>query len=93
MKVLVLNAQRAKGVSPKNGRDYDICTVQFCVPVENFSRENRQVVGYGMNPQEIALDPAALKDFANHSYPVELDLKIEPDPRNMNRNICKGVAE
>lgn len=92
MKVLVLNAQRAKGVSQKNGREYDICTIEFCSPVENVSKENRQVIGYGMRSQEIGLDPAALKEFANHQYPLELDLKIEPDPRNMNRNICKGVA-
>jgi len=91
MKVLVLNAQRAKGVSKKNGNDYDICTVQFGIPIENVSREGRQVIGYGINPQEIALDPAALKDFSSYEFPVELDLIIEPDPRNMNRNICKGV--
>jgi len=91
MKVLVLNAERAKGVSPKNNREYDICTVTYCIPVENVSRENRQVVGYGLRAQELGLDPSAMSQFSKYEYPIELDLIIEPDPRNMNRNLVKGV--
>jgi hypothetical protein len=93
MKVLVLNAERAKGVSAKNNREYDICTVTYCTPVENVSKENRQVVGYGLRAQELGLDPAVLKQFARHEFPAELDLIIEPDPRNMNRNLVKGISE
>jgi hypothetical protein len=91
MKVLVLNVQRAKGVSAKNNREYDISTVTYCTPVENVSRENRQVTGYGFNASELGLDPSALPQFSKHEFPCELDLVIEPDPRNMNRNLCKGV--
>jgi len=91
MKVLVLNVERARGVSSKNGREYDICTLTYCVPVENISKENRQVVGYGLRAQELGLDPAVLPQFSKHTFPAELDLIIEPDPRNMNRNLVKGV--
>jgi hypothetical protein len=93
MKVMVLNAQRAQGVSQKNNSEYDICTVTFGSPVQRVQRDNRQVTGYGMNANEVGLDPAALKDFAAYTYPCELDLIIEPDPRNINRNICKGIAK
>lgn len=93
MKAIVLNAQRARGVSAKNNSEYDICTVTFGTPVQGVQRDNRQVVGYGLNPQEIALDPLALSHFAKLTYPCEVDLIIEPDPRNINRNICKGIAQ
>lgn len=93
MKVIVLNAQRARGISQKNNAEYDICTVTFGVPVQAVTRDNRQVQGFGVNPQEIGLDPAALSQFAKHSLPAELDLVIEPDPRNINRNICRGIVQ
>jgi hypothetical protein len=93
MKVTVLNAQRARGVSAKNNSEYDICTVAFGTPVQTVHRDNRQVVGYGLNAQEIGLDPAALPQFAKLNFPCEVDLLIEPDPRNINRNICKGIAQ
>jgi hypothetical protein len=91
MKVLVLNVQRARGISQKNSREYDICTITYCTQVENVSRENRQVTGYGYNASELGLDPSALPQFSKVDFPAELDLLIEPDPRNMNRNLCKGV--
>ena len=92
MKVTVFNAQRARGISQKNNSEYDICTVTFGTPVQAVQRDNRQVSGYGLNNNEIGLDPSALSQFAKHTYPVELDLIIEPDPRNINRNICKGIV-
>jgi hypothetical protein len=93
MKVTVFNAQRAQGVSAKNNNEYDICTVTFGTPVQRVQRDNRQVSGYGLDDNELALDPAALKEFSAYTYPCELDLIIEPDPRNINRNICKGIAK
>lgn len=92
MKVTVFNAQRARGISAKTNNEYDICTVTFGTPVQTMQRDNRQVTGYGVNAQEIGLDPAALAQFSKHSYPCDLDLVIEPDPRNINRNICKGIS-
>lgn len=92
MKVLVLNAQHASGVSKKTGSQYDISTLTYCVPVQQVSREDRTVLGYGFQAQEIGLDPAALPQFANLTFPAEITLRIEADPRNLNRNICKGIV-
>lgn len=93
MKVTVFNAQRARGISAKNNSEYDICTVTFGTPVQSVQRDNRQVSGYGLNAQEIGLDPLALSQFAKLTFPCEVDLLIEPDPRNINRNICKGIVQ
>lgn len=93
MKVIVLNAQRARGISQKNNSEYDICTVTFGTPVQSVQRDNRQVTGFGYNPQEIGLDPACLSQFSKVALPAELDLVIEPDPRNINRNICRGIVQ
>jgi len=92
MKVTVLNAQRASGISKSNS-EYDICTVTFCVPVNPTRSERRTVQGFGYNAQEIALDPAALPQFSKLNYPCEVDLVIEPDPRNINRNMCRGIVQ
>jgi hypothetical protein len=92
MKVMVLSAQRARGVSAKTQADYDICTVVYAMPVQSVQRPTRQVTGYGYDTQEMQLDPAALAQFSKAVYPCVLDLVIEPDPRNMQRNICKGIA-
>ena len=92
MKVIVFNAQRANGISAKNGNSYDICTVTIGTQVQGVSRTDRTVVGYGYQASEIGLDSAALSQFAKHQFPCELNLVIEPDPRNINRNICKGIS-
>jgi hypothetical protein len=93
MKVTVFNAQRARGVSAKNNNEYDICTVTIGTPVQSVQRDNRQVSGFGLNASEIGLDPSVLSQFSKIPLPAELDLIIEPDPRNINRNICKGVVQ
>jgi hypothetical protein len=92
MKVMVVSAQRARGTSAKTQNEYDICNLIVATPVENMSRPNRQVTGYGYQTQEIQLDPLCLGQFSKASYPCVMDLIIEPDPRNMNRSICKGIA-
>jgi hypothetical protein len=92
MKVMVLSAQRARGVSAKTQNDYDICTIVYGTPVQSVQRPTRQVTGYGYDTQEMQLDPASLAQFSKAVYPCVLDLVIEPDPRNMQRNICKGIA-
>jgi hypothetical protein len=92
MKVMVVSAQRARGTSAKNGNDYDICNLMVATPVENVSRPTRQVIGYGYQTQEIQLDPLCLGQFSKSVYPCVMDLIIEPDPRNMNRSICKGIV-
>lgn len=92
MKVTVFNAQRARGISKTNS-EYDICTITFGTPVQPMQSDKRQVSGYGLNAQEIGLDPMALSQFAKLTYPCEVDLLIEPDPRNINRNICKGIVQ
>lgn len=92
MKVTIFNAQRARGVSAKTNAEYDICTVTFGTQVQPVHRDNRQVTGYGLDAKEIGLDPAALTQFGKLVYPCEVDLLIEPDPRNINRNICTGIA-
>ena len=92
MKVTVLNAQRARGISAKNNSEYDICTLTYAVPVQSVQKQNRQVTGYGLNAQEIGLDPSVLAHFAKYTFPSVIDLRIEPDPRNMNRNVCVGIV-
>lgn len=92
MKVTVLNAQRARGISVKTNAEYDICTLTYAVPVQPVQKQNRQVTGYGLNAQEIGLDPSALPNFSKYTFPIVLDLRIEPDARNMNRNVCVGIV-
>lgn len=91
MLVTVINAQRARGTSSRTGAEYDICTITFGTPVQTLQRENRQVVGFGLQTQELGLDPECLGQFQKIDFPADLDLIIEPDPRNINRNICKGI--
>lgn len=92
-KVLVLNVQHAYGKSKKTGADYDICTLTYGVPFKEQYGDSRTVVGLGYTTQEIALEPDAMLQFQDHALPAELDLIVEADPRNLNRNICRGIKK
>lgn len=91
MQVLVLNAVRARGISQKTGNEYDICTITYGNAVQPVQKDNRQVIGYGYQVQELALNPAALAGFKDVKFPAMLNLDVQPDPRNINRNICVGL--
>jgi len=92
-KVLVINVQRAYGVSKKTGSEYDICSLTYGAPFKEQHGDTRTVTGSGWTPQEIALDPSVMSQFKDIKLPSELDLIVEADPRNLNRNICRGVKQ
>ena len=92
MKVLVVNVQHAKGVSKSNA-PYDICTISYGTQVQSVNRENRQVSGFGFQIQELGLEPSAMTQFSSLTFPTVVDLDVQPDPRNLNRNVCVGIRK
>lgn len=78
---MVKSVTRSKGTSFKknaNGTDFDICSVNCLAPLEprSWNKEdgNGSLTGYGVQDFELPLDAAAIPQFANYDYPLELDL-------------------
>lgn len=91
MTVTYLGAIHARGTG-RTGNSYDFAQVKVAAPIRNVANDTRQVVAYGSEEQTIDLDPACLDQFAGLESGSQVELLICPNPRNIQRNICTGVA-
>lgn len=78
MKANVLGVKRIEGRAKETGNPYDICTLLMILPIQTGQAGTASISGYGYEVGEMTLDPAALPQFSQHKYPVQLDLIIEP---------------
>lgn len=93
MKVRFLNATSRKGVSEKGkGTPYDLCKLNYLLPVEAVDKDYMTYFGFGMVPVEIDLDPRCIHQFGGINAGDEVDIKIEPNPAQLRFNWVCGVA-
>lgn len=91
MKITFIGVQHMRGTSSKTGRDYDFARLLVAKDIEAVFNDTRQVHGYGAEVQEIPLDKTCLDQFALFGVGDQVDVRVEPDPRNFKNNICVGV--
>lgn len=90
VKVTFVGAMHCRGTG-KNGA-YDFCQVKYMAPLESVQKENRQVIAYGAEEATLDLDPSKIHDFKDIKPGAYVTLEVQPNPRNMNRNICTGIV-
>jgi len=94
MKRHFLNAVHAKGTSYKadkvNGKPFDFTQVTVAIPFESRSDTNFQSDGFGWEVEKFDLDPMALAQFDGLKLGQEVDLIIEPQPKNSRRTWVTG---
>lgn len=84
MKMLVAGVQRIAGNSKSSGTPFDMCNLACLVPVEIVNGKV-QINGTGYKVSELPVDINSLPQFMAipaAKYPLELDLEVEPRPRN-----------
>ena len=95
MKRLFLNAINRNGKSFKNdktnGKAFDFTQVTVAVPFEPSDDENYKSRGFGWDVENYDLDPLALGAFDGIKLGQEVDLVIEPQPKNARRTWVTGV--
>jgi hypothetical protein len=94
IKVHVIGALHMKGVS-KNGTGdpYDFSQVSYLTPASPIRTANCTRTVAGFEPVTINLtDADSVTRLQSISLPCELNLEIEPDPTNLQRNICVGFS-
>lgn len=92
MKVRFLNATSRKGISEKGkGKEYDMCKLQYLMPVEPVKKDYMTFFGFGMSAEEIDLDPRCIHQFEGINAGDEVSLKIEANPRNPRFNWVAGI--
>lgn len=90
IKVTYIGAMHCKG-NGKNGA-YDFCQVKYMAPLEHVTKENRQVVAYGCEEATLDLARDAIHQFKDLKPGEYISLDVGPNPNNLNRNICTGIA-
>ena len=96
MELLVLGITHRKGVSYKSvatGKPYEICVLQYLVPVEPAVTQNSEYKGHGFEVREIQAVPSCLPQFSNVDFPKKLNVDIRNDPRNLSRTVAHGILK
>lgn len=94
MELYVLGITYRRGVSFKtspNGKPYEICVLQYLVPVEPRTSQNSEFTGHGYEVREIPAEPASMSQFAAIKFPAMVNVDIQNDPRNLSRTVAHGV--
>lgn len=94
IRVRVLGAVHMKGISDKGkGQPYDFATVSYTVEADSMTNDYmaRTVVGCDVQQASASGKDLVLK-MASLSFPVELDLVLSPDPKNIQRNIVTDFS-
>lgn len=93
MIVNFIGVSRRSGTSKKTGAPYDMCTLQFAVPIQEVNTANMNYTGYGFETKEIEVMPEAIQAFYGQSAFSQVDVIIEPKPTNFNHTWVVGVKE
>lgn len=92
MQVFVIGVEYSRGTAKETGKPYEISKIYYGAPLQNpVNTPARVSFGHGLRPAELTLSTDALAQFERVKLPALLDIVIEPDPRNMQRNLCVGI--
>lgn len=94
MELYVLGITYRRGVSFKtspNGKPYEICVLQYLVPVEPRTSQNSEFTGHGYEVREIPAEPASMTQFAGIKFPAMVNVDLRQDTRNLSRTVAHGV--
>ena len=89
VQVLVCGFTAADGVS-KTGSNYGFSQVEYLVPQESFKNDKHSFrkVGFEVKTISVAHTPEVENQFMNIPTMKQVNLTIQPDPTNMNKNLC-----
>ena len=97
MKLKVLSVSRRVGVSFKKvatGTNYDICNLVYMIPIESQKTANSEFSGYGFETRELPIStPEVMEQFSGLKLPVDVEVDVQPDPRNPSRNVVMGIVK
>ena len=97
MKVMFLGASVRKGTSEKTGNDYTIGELKYSMQDESSQKlfPDGSIMwtytAHGHTSMSLPLDPQQLSKFAKVQPNTEVNLILEPMPRNPSRNWVTGV--
>lgn len=97
LKVTVIGVVMGNGVSTKSGspKPYQFGNIQYLVPAKPFSNENTNIQRAGKEVKEInfSFGQAIFDSFCTVNYPCFLELELNADPENPQRNIVTSFSE
>ncbi|WP_322784246.1 hypothetical protein [Photobacterium obscurum] len=95
--VMVIGAVLGSGVSKKSGspKPYQMANISYLAPAEGFMNDDHNIQRCGMDVKQIPMvfDNNVYAQFARVEYPVQLQLILEPDPKNPTRNVVVDFAD
>ncbi len=91
IKVNFFSIVRRFGISKKTNKPYDITQLSYQQPLERGEFGPMTVEGFGSNLVEMMVNESCIKECANFEPLQQVELTLEPDPRDINRNIVTSI--
>ncbi|WP_305817110.1 hypothetical protein [Photobacterium leiognathi] len=89
--VLAIAAVMGNGTSTKSGspKPYQFANIQYLIPAKGFSNESHNIQRVGKDVLEINIEfnQALFNRLKDVTYPATLELQLEANPENPERNI------
>lgn len=89
--VLAIGVVMGNGTSTKSGtpKPYQFANIQYLIPAKDFSNDNTNIQRAGKDMREInmSFDQTLFNKLKGINYPATLELQLEANPENPERNI------
>lgn len=94
MRVTAIGVKRMSGIGKETGRPFDFSRLTILRAVEVVAGDKFQLNGYGFETSDLDVENDALPQFAQISFPAQLDLVVDTVPgRNGLRSVVTGVKQ
>jgi hypothetical protein len=80
MKAYVVGVKRVAGIGKESGQAFEMCRVLVGTPIESVSNEKFSVQGFGLEVNEIPMEPSALPQFKGLTFPAVMELQTDFKP-------------
>ena len=85
MKLLIAGVMRMSGKAKSNGNPYDFANAKILMPLQVSADENRSVVGFGYEQDEMPIDLELVATLKDVRFPAFFDVTTEPRPKKFGK--------
>lgn len=92
MQILFVGCESIEGVKKATGESYGpFYKMYYLAAVQEVSSSTRTVAGIGYTPKDISISADVFRQLKTLKPLAKVELVVEADPNNLNRNVIVGV--
>ncbi|WP_163833701.1 hypothetical protein [Spartinivicinus ruber] len=92
MDIVFVGATVGSGESKKSGRKFDMATIDYAVPAEDFSNDKCVIQKAGYEVKQIDMEKALLSKLRDIPFGTKISCQLAVDPANPRRTFVTDVT-